>query len=138
MRSSQTEAVFSRTLPKRGLEIIKTYRLAKVPAADQNSATYGAYHLEFDVAIRNIGDQERQVAYQLDGPTGLPIEGYWYANKVSRSWSASGLRDVVVSLEGNAPKVISAPKSPMTILARSGKILRSPTWGLMPSISRRS
>jgi YidC/Oxa1 family membrane protein insertase len=110
VRSSQTEAVFSRTLPKRGLEIIKTYRLAKVPAADQNSATYGAYHLEFDVAIRNIGDQERQVAYQLDGPTGLPIEGYWYANKVSRSWSASGLRDVVVSLEGNAPKVISAPQ----------------------------
>lgn len=107
---SSTEAVFSRTLPKWGLELVKTYRLAQVPENAQDNATAKAYHLEFDVAIRNVGGQGRTVAYQLDGPTGLPIEGYWYANKVSRSWSASGLRDVVVSLEGATPKVIGAPQ----------------------------
>jgi YidC/Oxa1 family membrane protein insertase len=35
------------------------------------------------------------VAYRLDGPNGLPIEGWWYATKVGREWSAAGLRDVV-------------------------------------------
>lgn len=108
---SQTEAVFSRTLPKWGLEIVKTYRLAQVPKVEQDHSTAGAYHLEFDVAIRNIGDEARTVAYQLDGPTGLPIEGYWYANKVGRSlMSAYGLRDVVVSLEGGELKIIPAPQ----------------------------
>jgi len=107
---STTEAVFSRTLPEWGLELVKTYRLAQVPQNEQTDSTAKAYHLEFDVAIRNVGNQARTVAYQLDGPTGLPVEGYWYANKVSRTWSASGLRDVVVSLEGATPKVIGAPQ----------------------------
>lgn len=109
-RHSTTEAVFSRAIPAWGLEIVKTYRLAEVPKEAQDNSTHDAYHLEFDIAIRNLGDQARKVAYQLDGPTGLPIEGYWYANKVSRSWGATGLRDVVVSLDGNTPKVIPAPQ----------------------------
>jgi YidC/Oxa1 family membrane protein insertase len=42
------------------------------------------------------------VGYQLDGPTGLPIEGWWYANKVSQGsmFSAAGLRDVITHFEG--------------------------------------
>jgi YidC/Oxa1 family membrane protein insertase len=109
-RSTPTEAVFSYRLPKWGLEIVKTYRLAEVPKEALKDTTAKAYHLVFDVKIRNTGDKAREVAYQLDGPTGLPIEGYWYASKVSPSWSASGLRDVVVSLDNTAPKMITAPR----------------------------
>jgi len=107
---SQTEAVFRKTLPSWNLEVTKTYRLAKVPKEAAADATHDAYHLVFDVSIRNAGDKSRLVAYQLDGPTGLPIEGYWHASKVSRTWGGSGLRDVMVSLQGDSLKMISAPR----------------------------
>ena len=82
----------------RRLEITKTYRLAEVPKSSLVDADFPAYHLEFEIEIRNVGSQAHKVAYRLDGPTGLPKEGAWYANKVSRSWHGSGLRDFVVSL----------------------------------------
>jgi YidC/Oxa1 family membrane protein insertase len=47
------------------------------------------------------------VAYRLDGPTGLPIEGAWFANKVSHTWGSSGLRDVIVQFNGGSLEQIS-------------------------------
>lgn len=108
VRSTPTEAVFRRRLLKWGLELTKTYRLVRVSEAAMKDPFQPAYHLSFDIQVRNIGKRARRVAYQLDGPTGLPIEGYWYASKISRTWGASGLRDVVVALEGDSPKMISA------------------------------
>ncbi len=35
------------------------------------------------------------LAYRLDGPTGLPLEGAWYASKLSRNWGMAGMRDVL-------------------------------------------
>jgi YidC/Oxa1 family membrane protein insertase len=122
--ADQSEARFRRTLPEKGLEIIKTYRLAKAPEASAGDASYPAYHLEFDIEIRNIGGEAHKVAYRLDGPNGLPTEGKWYASKVSRNWGAAGLRDFVISLGGGTPYMIGAP----TIA--SGK-LPSP-WPEMP------
>ncbi len=58
------------------------------------------YHLTLGVEIRNTGKSVRQVAYQLDGPNGLPDEGYWYASKVSPNWGGAGIRDVVVWFDG--------------------------------------
>ena len=110
---SLDEVVFRRLLPKWGLEVTKTYRLAKVPAestGDPNHKNYKAYHLVFDVKIRNTGNKVREVAYQLDGPTGLPIEGAWYARKIGRGWGAAGLRDVTLAWEGEAPKLVSCVK----------------------------
>jgi len=109
VRADKDQVAFSRQLPKWGLEIIKTYRLASVPAEEAENADYKAYHLVFDVEIRNTGDRARKVAYQLDGPTGLPDEGAWYAYKVGRDWGAVGLRDVVVSFEGGTPSLIGCP-----------------------------
>ena len=108
--SGRDTAVFRRVLPKFGLEITKTYRLAEVPRDQQGNANYPAYHLMFDVKVRNTGKRKHQVAYQLDGPTGLPDEGAWYANKVSRNWGKAGLRDVVVSLDRQTPKLITCSK----------------------------
>ncbi len=104
------EAAFRRVLPKWGLEITKTYRLAKVPREKAGNRDCKAYHLLLDVKIRNISGETRKVAYQLDGPTGLPVEGVWYANKVSRTWSAAGLRDVVASFDHAVPITVNCPK----------------------------
>ena len=66
--------------------------------------------------IVSQSDKERTVAYRLDGPNGLPTEGYWYANKVGRNWKGgTGLRDLVVTCDRELTMVsastISDPKS---------------------------
>ncbi|MBN1909709.1 MAG: YidC/Oxa1 family insertase periplasmic-domain containing protein [Pirellulales bacterium] len=94
--SSPTEARFECDIPHLGLRLAKTYRLAEVPDENRDDADYKAYHLVLDVEVLNMGESDREVAYQLDGPTGLPIEGWWYANKVGLAdcWGA-GMRDFV-------------------------------------------
>ncbi len=108
VESDQLHATFSRRLPEMGLEITKTYRLIMVPKQSMADKNYPAYHLEFEVEIRNIGDQTHEVAYRLDGPNGLPTEGKWYAYKVSRNWGGSGLRDFIISFDGGVPGMINA------------------------------
>ncbi len=102
------EVQFQRVLPVQGLEITKTYRLVKVPEEFQRDSDFPAYHLEFEIAIRNIGDAAHKVAYRLDGPNGLPTEGSWYAYKVSRNWGGAGLRDFVISFGGRTPGMVGA------------------------------
>ncbi|HEX4129125.1 MAG TPA: YidC/Oxa1 family insertase periplasmic-domain containing protein [Pirellulales bacterium] len=88
------EARFGYTLSDHGLEIIKRYRLAKLPEGTASDPDTQAYHLVFTLEIRNIGKEATDVAYRFDGPTGLPTEGSWYTNKIATG--GSGLRDVVV------------------------------------------
>jgi YidC/Oxa1 family membrane protein insertase len=101
---------FTKKLPKLGLEIVKRYKIAQV---DPNNPDAAAYHLTLDVEVRNIGSQSRKVAYQLDGPTGLPIEGWWYATRISRQWSGAGIRDTALLLRDRDPALFS----PMQIAA---------------------
>ncbi len=98
---------FRRQIPLLGLEFTKTYRLANVPEDEQDNVTYPAYNLLLDISVANVGDKNHKVAYRLDGPTGLPIEGAWYANKVSRNWGSAGLRDVIAVFEGGGMDQIS-------------------------------
>ncbi|MCE5302885.1 MAG: membrane protein insertase YidC [Planctomycetaceae bacterium] len=100
-------AVFRRTLPQFGLELTKIYRLVRVPEASQQNDDFPAYHLEFDVEIRNVSGEARTVAYRLDGPTGLPTEGYWYATRVTRT-GGSGLRDFIISFNNETPGMVGA------------------------------
>ena len=116
-------AQFRCTLPEKGLEITKTYRLAKVPEESQPDGDFPAYHLEFEIEIRNIGSEAHKVAYRLDGPNGLPTEGNWYASKVSRDWGGSGLRDFIISFGGGTPDMIGAT----THRRRQGPRRRGPT-----------
>ncbi len=107
--ADQSHVVFSRKLPKYNLEIQKTYGLVKVPADSMADPDFKAYNLEFSIKIINRGETARKVAYRLDGPNGLPTEGWWYAYKVSRNWGGTGLRDVVVSFEQSIPKMVGCP-----------------------------
>ena len=103
VKHSQTEVVFRRPIAGSGLEVFKTYRLVAVPDEARKEANHPAYHLEFEIEVRNAGEAPHKLAYLLDGPTGLPTEGYWFASKVG----SSGLRDVVVSLGGRQPVLVS-------------------------------
>ncbi len=106
---TESEVIFQRVVPRWGLEVRKIFRLVEVPKAKIEDPDYKAYHLVVNVEIRNRGKQAHKVAYQLDGPNGLPVEGYWYASKIGRSWGAVGLRDMVVSLNRGTPALIGAP-----------------------------
>lgn len=98
---------FSRPLASLGLEVLKRYRLAKT--SDENPA----YQFTLEVELRNVGAAARKVAYQLDGPTGLPTEGWWYSTRISREWGGVGVRDVTLMLQGKEPTLIT----PMQVAA---------------------
>ena len=108
VESDATHVRFRRALPKKGLEVFKTYRLARVPDASLEDANYPAYHLEFEIEIRNADNKAHKVAYRLDGPNGLPTEGKWYSSKVSRNWGGAGLRDFIISFGGTTPEMTGA------------------------------
>lgn len=90
-------------LDEKPLKIVKTYSLDPVPQGEQDDIDAPAYHLNLRVEIKNTGDEPTTVAYRLDGPTGLPTEGWWYAysSKIARyEWTSSpGIRDVVLGYE---------------------------------------
>jgi YidC/Oxa1 family membrane protein insertase len=96
---SVNAVTFERRLPEHDLVVTKRYRLARLTDKTREAVDAPAYHLTLEVTIADLsgGDDAaaRRVAYRLDGPTGLPVEGWWYPNKTSREWSAAGLRDVV-------------------------------------------
>ena len=48
------------------------------------------------------------MTYALDGPTGLPTEGWWYASRISRSWGSLGVRDVAMRFAGEPSTVVSS------------------------------
>ena len=66
------------------LTVIKRYRLTD------------KYHLDFEITTQNQTAKPHQISYRLDGPNGLPLEGWWYSNKVHpKMFGAAGARDVI-------------------------------------------
>ncbi len=97
---------FTRRLPG-GLVVAKEYRL--LPAAE--GADPG-YRLGLTVTWRaeEAAGRESIVTYALDGPTGLPTEGWWYAQRVARDWSSLAVRDVAVRFAGEQTTLVSGLK----------------------------
>lgn len=107
VEASDSRVKFRRRLEHLKLELEKVYELVRVPQSELNNRSYPGYHLTLRVAIRNLAPEVRRVAYQLDGPNGLPTEGHWYATKVGPGWGAYGLRDVAVAWQGGRWDLIS-------------------------------
>ena len=99
---TESSIEFRRVLPKLGLEVFKRYVMHK---ADPENNVPG-YDFDLEVEFRNISNQEKEIAYRLDGPTGLPVEGWWYSYKIGREWS-TGIRDLFDHLQGGSPLLLS-------------------------------
>ena len=98
---------FAQWLPDKNLVIVKRYELARVRPGKQEDHDDPSYHFTFQITAINVGKNPTSIAYELDGPNGLPTEGAWYARKMSNSWSAVGLRDVAIRLGKNGIKLVA-------------------------------
>lgn len=79
------------------LELVKRFRLGTPRSNDGPTAPY---HLDYDIEIRNLSDQPQRIAYRQDGPNGLPLEGFWYSNKLHPTmFYVAGARDVLSKAE---------------------------------------
>jgi len=105
--SPENEVVFRRTVPLWNIEVLKTYRLQKRNEADPKFKVGAGYELSLTVTVRNLDTKAHKIAYQLDGPTGLPVEGGWYALKMGPEFGSYGVRDIVVRLHGGKSRVVS-------------------------------
>jgi YidC/Oxa1 family membrane protein insertase len=91
------------------LRVVKRFQIAKVDDSNPDAS----YHLYVDVRIENLGEGPRVVAYQLDGPNGLPIEGWWFLhkNRISTEWFTSlAVRDMALRFEGRNAGLVSGLK----------------------------
>lgn len=79
------------------MKVVKRYTVAQIPDPEQqNDPTAMAYHIDCELEIHNLADEEQDFAWQLDGPNGLPYEGWWYMTKISpKMFGSAGARDIV-------------------------------------------
>ena len=100
------------------IELIKRIRLA--PGSEEQPG----YHLQVEVEVRNLSAQPQQIAYHLDGPAGLPLEGWWYLNKIHpKMFQAAGARDVIIRTDGDQQRLYGCS----AIYDRAVKRTDSPT-----------
>ncbi|MFV1965164.1 MAG: YidC/Oxa1 family insertase periplasmic-domain containing protein [Pirellulaceae bacterium] len=92
------------------LEIVKRFRLREDPNVAATEPGTPLHHLEFEIELINRGENELKVAYRLDGPNGLPLEGWWYSNKIHpRMFKGAGARDVLYRTDTEPHRLISCP-----------------------------
>jgi len=105
----RTKVVFTCPVPEYHLTVTKTYELVKVDGDAATEPDAKAYHLILSLQVTNNDAKKHEVAYRLDGPNGLPVEGSWYVtSKVGRTWSGEGLRDVIYQLAKSDVSVATA------------------------------
>ena len=81
------------------ITVFKRYKMPEVPVDAPADLTSRTFHLNLEIEIQNGSNQAQQLAYKMDGPTGLTAETWWYANKIHGRQTAigyiAGARDVV-------------------------------------------
>ena len=126
------------------LKITKAYEVATIDADNP----LHSYHVKFDVKLQftaaddTPGDQRQdagepgnenpaadkpsiKLAFQLFGPSGTPVDGWWYQNKINgnagKLFSGAGARDLVAETQGGGYRFLGGPK----IVSEYGKKDRS-------------
>ena len=123
-RADEKGVRFTVQLPG-GLSLAKEYRLvagvqpdgpAKKAGLGSEGDRAGAAgdraqgnRLELTVELRSA-DKESSVVYSLDGPTGLPTEGWWYTARVARDWGSLAVRDMAMRFVGEQSTLVSSLK----------------------------
>ena len=83
------------------ITVFKRFKLPKVPANESGDLNSRTFHIGLEIEIKNGSDQTQKLAYEIDGPTGLTAETWWYANKIHGRQTAigyiAGARDIVGS-----------------------------------------
>lgn len=76
---SSTEALFSYTSPDSSLRLEKKYTLAKLDPLNEKKENLretdpSGYTIVLEFSIVNLSDQKQTFAYEIDGPSGVPLE----------------------------------------------------------------
>ncbi len=96
------------------IKVHKRFWLEKHTAEEIADLDSRSWDLKFEIDIENQSAKPMGLAYQLDGPTGTPTEGWWYQMKIhGRSTaigSLAGARDLVASSDGNSFVFFGGPE----------------------------
>lgn len=114
--------------------VYKTYSLPTLADGelDDNEARLDtrSFHLNMTLRIENGSDQAQKLAFELDGPTGLTTETWWYANKIHGRTTAlfyiAGARDVVGSTAYEPYVFLGAPELIKSLQQGKNKFVSNP------------
>jgi YidC/Oxa1 family membrane protein insertase len=67
----------------------------------------GSYVIDMSIELENRDDKPQELAYRLDGPNGITLEGWWYSTKISPNFSGSAARDLVYNTAAEGHELIS-------------------------------
>jgi len=88
------------------ITVFKRYRLPQLAQDDVHNLDSRTFHIQMEIEVKNEGAEKIELAYELDGPTGVTAETWWYANKIHGRQMAvfytAGARDVVGSTATNS------------------------------------
>ena len=74
----------------------------------RSASAHAGYNLQMSIEIEESGHGAADGRLCLDGPNGLPIEGWWYSTKIHPSWGSAGARDVIWRVQENKHSLRSA------------------------------
>lgn len=93
------------------LKVFKKFSLAAAAANDPTTTKNRTYHLNLEVGVENTSDKGMTLQYRLNGPNGIPLEGWWYSTKLHHEkwFGGAGARDVVYQLGTAGHEMTAAP-----------------------------
>ena len=103
-------------------QIVKRYQLPDAPPEGEETEEDRSFHFVLEFEIRNLSKETQSVNYELVGPTGTPLEGWWYQQKVhGRTWAIgriAGARDIITSTVALPYQFTSGPEIVSTEAAK--------------------
>lgn len=96
------------------IRVTKTFTVPEIDPELLRNTDSPTFDLGFDLNIENLSQAPVSLAFQLNGPTGAPSEGWWYQNKIHGRSSAigyiAGARDVIGSSPAEPFKFYGCPE----------------------------